>query len=103
MKFVMKFALVLFVALISASAFADSWNGKILRASSNETLSLEELAQDLTTAQILILGEKHGTDAVQNAQAAVMQAVLTQNPGPFTTAWEFLNWIDRDKTAGLYS
>ena len=91
---------------LSASTFAArSWNGRILRVSTQNDISIQELSAGLGKAHTIILGEKHNTTAVQLAESRVIHHVVqaTHTEGLFITAWEFLNYTDQANINAAYA
>lgn len=89
------------LSCFSGVAFAQSpqstWNGLIIRAQDGKSLSHDQLIQNLSHGNNIILGEKHYTPAVQDTQAAIISGVvkLLGRQNNFTTAWEFLNYTEQ--------
>ncbi|OFZ22919.1 MAG: hypothetical protein A2X94_14915 [Bdellovibrionales bacterium GWB1_55_8] len=92
-----------FTAPVFASS--SSWHGRILRADDETSMTFEQLTSALSTAEIVVLGEKHYTPALQAAQGEIIKAVVREQrrEGNFTTAWEFLNASSQEETKHLFS
>lgn len=104
----MKSWLIFIIAALnfSVSSFAaHSWNGRILQVARQKDISISELTTNLSNAQIIILGEKHNTPAIQFAQSVIINRVVSaaHKEGQFATAWEFLNYTDQDKINTAYA
>ncbi len=98
----MKSVLVslLFTGLFNYSfAVTSKWDGRIFKTMGHEELTFPQLTQELSVYRIVILGEKHSTQGVQNMQANVITNVvkLQELKNNFTVAWEFLNVKDQDQ------
>jgi uncharacterized iron-regulated protein len=89
---------------VGSTAALGTWDGKILNVRRGSEISSEELTQGLRHARNVILGEKHYSAAIQNAQARVIEWVVksTVSQNRFTLAWEFLNVSDRARTDREY-
>ena len=93
-------------SLITLPAFAaESWNGRIIRASDQTQISQAQLVTELSAANHIVMGEKHYTPAVQNAQAGIISGVvqLTGQQNNFTTAWEFLHASQQKMVQALFA
>jgi len=93
--------LLLLLGDISAYAKDNSrpWHGRIFQTNLQKEISLDELTGRLRRFQIIVLGEKHNTPAVQTAQQSLVAGVVlaTHQQGNFITAWEFLNYPDQEQ------
>ncbi len=87
-----------------SNALSGEWDGRVIEALSGVPITIEQLATQLTASQNIVLGEKHNTKAVQEAQAKIIEAVVRhgQLEGHFVTAWEFLNYSSQSKTASEF-
>lgn len=100
------FILAILTLGFSMSAFASSsWNGRIIRVPTQQDISMKELTAGLSKAQVIILGEKHNTSAIQYAQSLIIHNVVTatHQENQFLTAWEFLNYPEQDKINLAYA
>lgn len=88
---------------VCASPSAQPWNFKIYDPDQKSFVSEEKFYESLASAELIVFGEKHNADAVQNAEAKIIEALVKKKnaTGRFTLAWEFLNYSDQreiDKT-----
>lgn len=83
---------VVMVSALSASAFAGQWDQRVIRAQGKAEISKSQMFQELSAADIIVMGEKHNVAAVQNAEGEIIRNVTTllNKHHDFTTAWEFL-------------
>lgn len=77
-----------------AAGPARKWDGLIVDARSGATLSRETLLLTLKNVNLVALGEKHDTPAIQAAQATLMRDLVHYRgmPGRFLLAWELLDY-----------
>lgn len=95
--------LLLLTRFFSSQADA-SWNGKIIDLKNNQTLSRKEFIQDLGASNIIVVGEKHYTEEVQQEEGRIIFDVVTyaKKENNFSTSWEFLNASTQAKTEFLF-
>jgi uncharacterized iron-regulated protein len=88
-----------------ATAFAAQWNGRVFDAVNTLEMTQADLVTQLATHPLIVLGEKHDTAAVQNAQAWIIRNVVTAAgmQGKFATNWEFLNYTMQAQTVDAFS
>ncbi len=61
-----------------------------------------ELLARLADAETVVVGEKHSTPSIQNAEARLFADYAGGRPGRTTLAWEFWNWSERGKLENVY-
>lgn len=98
----MKF--FLFFIVFSSFVEAASWDGRIFNVKNNSEISYEEYITNLTNYNFIVLGEKHYTLEVQNAQAKTISDVVIESgkANAFTTGWEFLNVTEQPMIDNYY-
>jgi len=97
--------LMVFLMIFVSTVQAQNWNGRIFEAQSGSEISEHEYVRQLAQNSIIVLGEKHYTEAVQAAQAKTIRMVVEAagSAGSFTTGWEFLNVSSQKLTDKLFS
>lgn len=94
----------LFIALIlsiQVTAHATTWHNRTFRVSDGSEIAQADFFLELSQAQLVILGEKHYTPAVQQRQADI---ILNTNEGKnYLVAWEFLNHSEQAKVQSLFA
>lgn len=91
--------------LFGSNIFADTtWNGRIMIPGQDRILNSTEFYEALALADVVVIGEKHYTAAVQNMEAQIIRGTMAadSNQTPLTLGWEFLNRIDRQQIDGLF-
>lgn len=80
------------------------WNGRVFNVRSRVQATHEQMVEDVQLSTHIVLGEKHYTPALQQAQADLIGAVVRSRnlSQQFTVAWEFLNAESQAKTESLY-
>lgn len=91
--------------LISACAHARTWNNTYFDAHNGAEVSRTDVLKSLFDKDTVVLGEKHYTVAVQNAEAGWIHDVVVQRgaEGNFTFGWEFLSHTEQAKIDDLWS
>jgi len=107
-----RLARILFLALpllgawtiSSASSAGTGWDGRIVIPGHDQALTATELYSELSQADVLVIGEKHYTAAVQNMEAQIIRGVVTNgaHQSGFTLGWEFLNRSERSQIDALF-
>ncbi len=92
----------IFIVLVSSSALAHSWNGKIFRVADQTEVTYEDFVQDLGSYRYVIMGENHITPEVQNAEAKTMNDVINLKNEKFIFAWEFLAYNQQSQVDKLW-
>lgn len=95
----MKLALILALSFFSLHALAE-WNHKVFFVKDQREISKQDLIQELSKSNIIVLGEKHYTQEVQFTEAQIIKDVVeySQAHNQFTLNWEFLNASAQDQT-----
>lgn len=85
--------------LISACAHARTWNNTYFDARNGVEVSRADVLKSLFDKDTVVLGEKHYTPAVQDAEAGWIHDVVVQRgaEGHFTFGWEFLSHSEQAK------
>jgi uncharacterized iron-regulated protein len=101
MKFLCLFGLLVLVNVAQAAG----WAGRIFNVNSNTEITESQYTHELSNFEIIVLGEKHYTPAVQLAQSKTIRNVvlLSGKTNAFTTGWEFLNVTSQSVTDDLFS
>jgi uncharacterized iron-regulated protein len=96
--------LLMMAAISVARAGQKNVPGKIVKSSTASEISLEELAKEISGANIVVLGEEHYSLPIQASQARIIKALVKASgaKGNFTTAWEFLDAADQKFTDHIY-
>jgi len=91
---ILKYTLVIFAQffLITATSCAASY--RIFKTREAKFISEEEAFDDISQADVAIVGETHYQQRIQVAEAWVMQKLSLHNPN-FQMAWEFFNYNDQ--------
>lgn len=99
----MKFALILTLSLLSLHTLAD-WNHKIFFVQDQREMSKQDLIQELSKSNIIVIGEKHYTQEIQLTEAQIIKDVVeySQTQNQFTLNWEFLNASSQAQTETLF-
>ncbi|MEK6578349.1 MAG: ChaN family lipoprotein [Bdellovibrionota bacterium] len=90
---------------VSVAEARESWNGRILDVKKQSPVTLTELSAQMARFEYVVLGEKHYTNSVQLVEAALIENIVASAgaEGRFTTAWEFLNYTNRNSISDLFS
>lgn len=101
----LSFVLCILPAWGYAGPSLGSWHGRIIETRSLAMIQLVDLTAKLSRADFVVMGEKHYTPAVQQAQALVIESVVLARDAKnhFTTAWEFLNFTSQLKIQEAYA
>lgn len=88
---------ILFFIFASQSVGAASWQGKVFSVQRDQEISFSNLTEQLAKSDLIILGENHSTEAVQDMESQLISAVVerTSSRAQFTLAWEFLSVKDQ--------
>jgi len=89
-----------FLSFLSLAAQAAEWDQRIVEVRSGQTLSFEELSRRLRSVDRVVIGEKHNTPAVQQAEARLVEALGAGEP--WTLAWEFLDFSSQARSDEAY-
>lgn len=91
--------------LISVPIAYAKWDQKVIDLSTQQEVSHRELFQTAGSFRNIVLGEKHYTNKIQQAQTEVIRGVVknTRSKGNFTVGWEFLNIIDQKKVKSNFN
>ncbi len=97
-----KFFLIALFSFSFAQATESTqpaWNGRVFKVKDGQEITFSQLKEELSSYQLIILGENHSTQEVQNMQAQVISEVVTHTStqNNFNLAWEFLNVKDQPK------
>ncbi|OFZ23037.1 MAG: hypothetical protein A2X94_13035 [Bdellovibrionales bacterium GWB1_55_8] len=97
----LKFMVVCMLALLTTTSPAGDLgqDPRIIDTAGN-AVSIDQLGNALSDADIVVLAEKHHSADVQRAEAEVIRTVIRARKSKgldvgFTTAWEFLNYTDK--------
>lgn len=66
-------------------------------------ISRDALVERLAISDDVVVGEKHDTASVQNAEARLFSDFARGRRSRVTFAWEFWNWSERAKLEGAYA
>jgi uncharacterized iron-regulated protein len=75
---------------------------RILDVREKREVTREEFLSRVADAEEIVVGEKHDTPSVQNAEARLFADFARLRGEPVTLAWEFWNWSDRRKLELVY-
>lgn len=94
------------VTLIGSSHLAcasTAWNGKIVDTFSKEEVSVAALQEAMTHAKIVVVGEKHYTESVQNVEGELLRLFSSAKQGQkLAFGWEFLAHTEESKNQPLW-
>jgi uncharacterized iron-regulated protein len=96
-----RFALPLFLAASFLQTACAS--ERIFDVRERREIPREEFLSRVASVDELVVGEKHDTPSVQNAEARLFAEFAKQRKAPVTFAWEFWNWSEREKLALVYA
>ncbi|MGK5088903.1 ChaN family lipoprotein [Bdellovibrionota bacterium FG-2] len=89
---------------MSSTSFAQTWNGRIFLGQTGQEITNAQLIDDLASSDVVVLGEKHYTPAIQQAQGLLIDETMStfKLGTPFLTAWEFLDFSSQPRISDLY-
>jgi uncharacterized iron-regulated protein len=90
--------LFLVVSLVQSASASE----RIFDVRERREIPREEFLLRIAGVDELVVGEKHDTPSVQNAEARLFAEFAKQRKTPVTFAWEFWNWSDRYKLDSVY-
>jgi uncharacterized iron-regulated protein len=95
---------ILFLATLFSfqNVFAESWNGRIFGVDAGNEVSRESMIEAAALHKIVVIGETHMTQEVQDVEAAIIRDVVALTGENFTFAWEFLAHSQKEKTNALW-
>lgn len=96
--------LVVVITLLTGHAFAEPGRyaecaGRIVRASNGENTTFEQIVPDLTKADFILFGERHGVREQAQASACVLSAMVQANK-PAALVMEMLSRGDQKAIDG---
>lgn len=91
--------------LISIHVAQASWDGKVFDGNQKKEIPRSNLLLKLASSQIVVIGEKHYTKAVQDEEGRIIFDVVTlaKKEQQFSLSWEFLNASAQPETENLYN
>jgi len=101
---IFAFAVLTFAHGALAQAQQGLWHGRIMTPGQDRIMSSEELFQHLADSDVIVMGEKHYTAAVQSMEAAILRGTMSAatEQTHMTVGWEFLNRRDRAQIDQLF-
>jgi uncharacterized iron-regulated protein len=92
------------IGLFFNVASASNYDGKILEVSTGKTLTRNDFFLELAKHHLILIGEKHYTQEVQNVEAEILtQYSHSRLPKSLTYGWEFLAWTTQSTTDSAYT
>lgn len=102
----MKNSIFCILSLFSLfSTACASWNGKIVDVTRGQEMTRAELLTQLASSNVIVIGEKHYTKAVQDEEGKLLKDVVTftNKENQFSLSWEFLNASAQAETETLFN
>jgi uncharacterized iron-regulated protein len=91
------------ILLLSSLAQFACASERIIDVREKRDITREELVERMTRVEEVVVGEKHDTKVIQDAEARLFTEFARTHKGRTTLAWEFWSWSEKPKLDELYA
>ncbi len=95
---------IILTFFFTLTAYAG-WDGKIFNVASKQEITRTEFLTDLSLSNVIVIGEKHYTQKIQDQEGKIISDVVTftNKKNHFSLSWEFLNASSQKETQILFN